>query len=103
MSKRKYESEDGDEFVRVVRPKKLDKKPDTSMVWSLVLYRGYIDYKGLFKLRGLCKPLAALIRERFCGKPDQWMFVSTLMTQHVVHPWDLTRVRSVCHSVHDFV
>ncbi len=102
MSKRKYESEDGDEFVRVVRPKKLDKKPDSSMAWSLILYLGYIDYKGLFKLRGLCKPLAALIKERFCGKYAQWAYVSMLMTQHVVHPCDLTRVCSVYHSVHDF-
>jgi hypothetical protein len=103
MSKRKHESEDGDEFKRNVRPKTWTSLSSTSMVWSLVLYLGIVDYKGLFKLRSLSKSLAALIKDRFCGNPHQWDALSFLMTHHVVHPWDHTKVCLLCGNIHSFV
>jgi hypothetical protein len=100
MSKRKHESEDGDEFKRNVRPKTCPSLSSTSMVWSLVLYLGVVDYKGLFKLRSLSKSMAALIKDRFCGNSVQWTVISQLMTHMAVHPWDHTKVCLLCGNIH---
>jgi hypothetical protein len=103
MSKRKHESEDGNEFKRNVRPKTWTSLSATSMAWSLVLYLGVVDYKGLFKLRSLSKSMAALIKDRFSGNPLQWGILSYLMTHHVVHPWDHTKVCLFYGNIHGFV